>query len=174
MLCEWKPKVLKQFFFIIQITQSNVSLQACFPVQSTVARSESLRRDTSGFFRRKNLLSLLLIHRSHTLLWDWVVHGARVLYVGSLLVPVVVIILQVWRRRAVSRLRHLRPADGGVLRGAVVPDRGGGRGIAGHGVAGVGTVLQGDLAVLVQLLELRPAVLEPDLDLGENTSVNIN
>lgn len=65
------------------------------------------------------------------------------------------------------RLRDLRSADGGVLRGAVLPHCGGGRGIAGHGVTGVGTVLQGNLAIFVQFLELRPPVLEPDLDLGE-------
>lgn len=64
------------------------------------------------------------------------------------------------------RLRHLRSADRGVLRGAaVVPDCGRWRGVAGHGVAGIGTVLQGNLAVFVQLLELGSPVLEPDLDL---------
>lgn len=84
----------------------------------------------------------------------------------SLLVPVVGIVLQVGRRRAVRRLRHLRPADRRVLRSAAaVPDGGGGRGVTGHGVAGVGTVLQGNLAVFVQLLELGSPVLEPDLDL---------
>lgn len=65
------------------------------------------------------------------------------------------------------RLRDLRSADRGVLRGAVLPHSGGGRGIAGHGVAGVRTVLQGNLAVFVQFLELGPPVLEPDLDLRE-------
>lgn len=63
------------------------------------------------------------------------------------------------------RLRDLRSADRGVLRGAVLPHSRGGRGVASHRVAGVGTVIQGNLAVLVQLLELGPPVLEPDLDL---------
>lgn len=63
------------------------------------------------------------------------------------------------------RLCDLRSADRGALRGAVLPRRRGGRGVAGHGVAGVGTVLQGNLAVFVQLLELGPPVLEPDLHL---------
>lgn len=66
------------------------------------------------------------------------------------------------------RLWDLRSADRGALWGAVLPDgSGGGRGVACHGVAGVGAVLQGNLAVLVQLLELGPPVLEPDLDLGK-------
>lgn len=60
-------------------------------------------------------------------------------------------------------LWDLRSVDRGVLRGAVLPHCGGGWGVAGHGVAGVGTVLQGNLAVFVQLLELGPPVLEPDL-----------
>lgn len=66
------------------------------------------------------------------------------------------------------RLRDLRSADRGALRGAVVPHCGGGWGVACHGVAGVGTVIQRNLAVLVQLLELGPPVLEPDLDLLKN------
>ncbi len=65
------------------------------------------------------------------------------------------------------RLRDLRSADRGALRGAVFPHCGGGRRVAGHGVAGVRTVLQGDLAVFVQFLELGSPVLEPDLDLRE-------
>ena len=65
------------------------------------------------------------------------------------------------------RRLDLRSADRGTLGGAVVPHCGGLRGVAGHGVAGVGTVVQGDLAVLVQLLELGSPVLEPDLDLRE-------
>lgn len=65
------------------------------------------------------------------------------------------------------RLRDLRSVDRGVLWGVVLPHCGGGRGVAGHGVAGVRTVLQGDFAVFVQFLELRSPVLEPDFDLGE-------
>lgn len=65
------------------------------------------------------------------------------------------------------RLRHLSSAEGGALGGAVVPRGGGGRRIARHGVAGVRAVVEGHLAVLVQLLELGSAVLEPDLDLGK-------
>lgn len=65
------------------------------------------------------------------------------------------------------RLRDLRSVDRGVLCGAVLPHGGGGRRVTGHGVAGVGAVIQGDLAVFVQLLELRPPVLEPNLDLEE-------
>lgn len=72
------------------------------------------------------------------------------------------------------RLRDLRSADRGALRGAVLPHCGGGRGVAGHGVAGVGAVLQGDLAVFVQLLELGSPVLEPDLHLGGKQSGEIN
>lgn len=71
------------------------------------------------------------------------------------------------------RLRDLSSVDRGGLRGAVLPHCGGGRGIAGHGVAGVGAVLQRDFAVFVQFLELGPPVLEPDFDLGENR-VNIS
>lgn len=65
------------------------------------------------------------------------------------------------------RLWDLRSADRGALRGAVLPHRGGRRGVAGHGVARVGTVLQRNFAVFVQLLELGSPVLEPDLDLRE-------
>lgn len=64
-------------------------------------------------------------------------------------------------------LRDLRPVDRGALGVAAVPDRGGGRGVAGHRVAGVGTVLQWNLAVFVQFLELGPPVLEPNLYLRE-------
>lgn len=64
------------------------------------------------------------------------------------------------------RLLHLRPADRRVLRGvAAVPHGGGGRRVTGHGVAGIGTMLQGDFTVFVQLLELGSPVLEPDFDL---------
>lgn len=108
-----------------------------------------------------------LINSSHALLRDLVVHGARMLQVRSLLIPVVVIILQVGRRRAVRRLWRLGPTDWRVLGGAVIPNCGGGRGVASHGVAGVGTVIQGDLAVLVQFLELGSPVLEPDLHLKQ-------
>lgn len=65
------------------------------------------------------------------------------------------------------RLRDLSSVDRGALRGAVLPHCGRRRGVAGHGVTGVGAVLQRDLAVLVQFLELRPPVLEPDFYLGE-------
>lgn len=72
------------------------------------------------------------------------------------------------------RLWDLRSADRGALRGAVLPHRGGRRGVAGHGVASVGTVLQRNFAVFVQLLELGSPVLEPDLDLREKKSVYID
>lgn len=64
-------------------------------------------------------------------------------------------------------LRDLRSVDRGVLRGAIIPDCGGGWGVAGHRVAGVRTVLQGNFAVFVKLLELGPPVLEPDLYLSK-------
>lgn len=63
------------------------------------------------------------------------------------------------------RLLDLRSADGGVLSRTVLPGRRGRRGVTGHGVAGVGTVLQRNLAVLVHLLELGSPVLEPDFHL---------
>lgn len=65
------------------------------------------------------------------------------------------------------RLWDLRSVDRRVLRGVVLPHCGGGWRIAGHGVAGVWTVFQGDFTVLVEFLELRPPILEPDFDLGE-------
>lgn len=58
---------------------------------------------------------------------------------------------------------------------AVVPHSGGRGRVTRHGVAGVGAMLQGNLAVFVQLLELGPPVLEPDLHLSkdkENTSTS--
>lgn len=65
-----------------------------------------------------------------------------------------------------GRLRHLRPTDRRVLRGAAaVPDSWGGRRVTGHRVTGVGTVLQGNFTVFVKFLELGSPVLEPDLDL---------
>lgn len=82
----------------------------------------------------------------------------------SLLVPVVVIILQVGGRRAEGWLRDLGPAGRGSER-VIVPDRRGWRGVARHGVAGVWAVVKGNLAVLVELLEFGPPVLEPNLDL---------
>lgn len=95
----------------------------------------------------------VLIHSSHALLRDRMVHGARMLQVGALLVPVAAVIVHVRGRRTLRRLRDLSSVDRG-LGGAAVPHGRGGRRVTGHGVAGVWTVLQGNLAVLVQLLEL--------------------
>jgi len=83
-------------------------------------------------------------------------------------VPVGVIVLQVGRRGGAVGERGAPGEHRGAQRGAAaaVPHRGrGGRGVARHGVAGVGAVLQGHVAVLVELLEFGPAVLEPDLHL---------
>ncbi len=60
--------------------------------------------------------------------------------------------------------RDLPPVDLARVR-VTVPNSGGWRRVAGHGVAGVRAVLQRDLAVLVNFLELGSPVLEPDFDL---------
>lgn len=78
-----------------------------------------------------------------------------------LLVPVVAVIFQVGGRGAEGWLRHLSPGYRVGVSRITVPYGGGWGRVAGHGVAGVGAVVQGDLSVLVQLLELGSPVLEP-------------
>jgi len=80
-------------------------------------------------------------------------------------IPGVVLLQKAGGRAVGKRLRERGPARRAAVR-VTVPDGRGRRGVAGHGVAVVGAVLQRHLAVLVQLLELGAAVLEPDLHLG--------
>lgn len=61
-------------------------------------------------------------------------------------------------------VRVVAEGPGGALR---LPHGRGLRGVAGHGVAGAGAVLGGHLAVLHDLLDLGPFVLEPDFHLEE-------
>lgn len=84
---------------------------------------------------------------------------------GLRVVPGVVLVQEAGRRAVGERLRERGPARRAAVR-ITVPDGRGRRGVAGHGVAVVGAVLQRHLAVLVELLELGAAVLEPDLHLA--------